>query len=84
MSISLQGKLYIAGLENKITQLEADLAEARKDQARYQWIRQQNWCDSNLCVVTKPRTNLKLGAYCPSLEFLDDKIDAAIAAKEQQ
>ncbi|MBR7747418.1 hypothetical protein [Undibacterium baiyunense] len=69
-------------LQSRIAQLEAELAEARKDQARYQWIRSQNCNQSNLCVVVKPKLNVKLGAYCPSLDLLDKQIDAAI--KEQQ
>ena len=80
----------IEQLESKIAQMETKLAEAKKealsaqrDQERYQWLRQKNWCDSDLCVVTKPRANLKLGAYCPSLEFLDDVIDAAIASIQE-
>ena len=80
----------IKDLESQLLQSKTELAEAKKealsaqrDQARYHWIRQQNWCDSDMCVVTKPRDNLKLGSYCPSLEFLDDAIDAAIASIQE-
>lgn len=37
----------IVQLQNRIAQLEADLAEARKDQARYQWIRNESWAMYN-------------------------------------
>lgn len=33
--------------QDRIAQLEADLAEARKDQARYQWIRNESWAMYN-------------------------------------
>lgn len=32
---------------DRIAQLEAELAEARKDQARYQWIRNESWAMYN-------------------------------------
>jgi len=67
-----------------VAQLESKLADAKKDQSRYQWLRKQNWYDSNLCIVTKPKTNLKLGSYCPSLEVLDDEIDLNMIKENQQ
>jgi hypothetical protein len=46
------------------------------DAARYRWLRQQHWSDGPLCVVLRPREAVKLGYFCPSLEYLDDLIDA--------
>lgn len=49
-----------------------------EDAARYRWLRQQHWDDSALCVVTEPRQNVRLGAYCPSEDLLDAAIDEAM------
>jgi hypothetical protein len=61
----------------------AEAAEA--DARRYRWLREQNWFDGALCVVRDPKTALTsgrgLGADCPSLNRLDDAIDAAIAVE---
>lgn len=48
----------------------------RLDAARYRWLRQQNWNDGVLGVVVNPKTAVKLGHDCPSLDRLDDAIDA--------
>ena len=61
-------------------------ATATQYAARYRWLRQQDWFNSNLCVLRDPKQVLTrgigLGADCPSRERLDQAIDAAIAAKE--
>ena len=49
-----------------------------RDAARYKWLRERNWIDSPLCVVTKPYEAVKLGYYCPSHDRLDAAIDAAM------
>lgn len=47
------------------------------DAARYRKLRAMNWHDSPLCVVANPRQAVKLGYDCPSMDRLDDAIDAA-------
>ena len=54
-----------------------------KDAERYRWLRVQHWSDSSLCVVAHPRSNLRLGTYCPSAEALDELADAARAALKE-
>lgn len=50
-----------------------------KDAARYNWLRQQHWSDGKLAVISAPRWNVKLGAHCPSGEYLDKLIDEAMS-----
>jgi hypothetical protein len=61
---------------------EAELQEARKDSARYRWLREQAWFVGPLCVLRDPKAVLTRGAFlgadCPSLSRLDDAIDAAM------
>lgn len=59
---------------------QAALEAERKDGERYRWLRSQHWNDSAICCVANPKDSVKLGAYCPSEELLDEAIDAAIAA----
>lgn len=63
-----------------IKELEEMVARAEKDAARYRWLRGRHWHDSDLCVVTSPKLNVRPGSSCPSEELLDDEIDAAIDA----
>jgi hypothetical protein len=51
------------------------------DAKRYRWLRGQNWNDSLLAVVADPKDAVKLGQDCPSLERLDEQIDAAMLAQ---
>lgn len=60
---------------------EAEMAELRKDAARYRWLRAQNWNDGLLAVVADPKDAVKLGYDCPSLARLDEQIDAALMAQ---
>jgi hypothetical protein len=46
------------------------------DAERYRWLRRQHWNVSTLCVVRFPKDALKLGHDAPSLERLDQFIDA--------
>lgn len=62
----------IVQLQNRIAQLEADLADARKDQARYQYV--IDWLESNV-IATAAFTHARTKS-----EY-DQAIDAAI--KEQ-
>lgn len=73
---SLSGHLDNSG--EQIAELERQLEEARKDAERYRWLRTQNWDEADLCVVAYPRNAVKLGHDCPSLDRLDDAIDAAM------
>jgi len=57
--------------------LERELEEAREDEKRYRWLRQQHWSEADLCAVAFPKDAVKLGHDCPSLERLDAAIDAA-------
>lgn len=50
----------------------------RKDAERYQWLRQQHWSDSEMCIVCRPKETVRPGGYCPSLALLDSHIDAAM------
>lgn len=53
-------------------------ADVVRDAERYKWLRERNWSDSPLCVVTKPYEAVKLGYDCPSHNRLDAAIDAAM------
>lgn len=57
----------------KITQEQ--LAALQIKAARYDWLRQQHWSSSQLCVVAQPKEAVKLGYDCPSDERLDEMID---------
>lgn len=61
--------------DNRIAQLEEELAEARKDHARYYWM--QDWIEDRV-KGTKEFFRAK------TRSDFDTSIDAAIAAKEQQ
>lgn len=56
------------------------------DAARYRWLREQNWFNGPLCVLSDPKRVLTrgigLGADCPFGSRLDAAIDAARAAQE--
>jgi hypothetical protein len=67
-----------AELQAKIDQMLADAA-IRLDAARYQVLRSASWFNSSLCVVSDPKTSIKLGSDCPSGQRLDDLCDAEIA-----
>ena len=59
-----------------------EIERLRADAERYQWLRKQHWAESKLCVVADPKTAVRLGSDCPSLERLDEIIDNA-TIKEQ-
>lgn len=66
-----------------IKALRAERDAALADAKRYRWLREQHWETSPYVVVNRPKDNLRLGAYCPSGTYLDDAINAALAAKEK-
>lgn len=59
----------IASLRQKIAELETDAA-------RYRWLRLRHWYSDRLVVVVDPKNSVKLGVDCPSMDRLDDAIDA--------
>jgi muconolactone delta-isomerase len=60
------------------------LASLERDAARYRWLRAQHWSTAPLCVVSDPKDAVKLGRTCPSGEYLDIEVDAAIDAAQGQ
>ena len=64
-------------------QLKAENEALRKDAERYRWLRAQHWDSSAICCVVDPKLCTKLGAYCPSLELLDQAVDAGIAMSKE-
>ena len=53
-----------------------------RDAERYRWLRKQHWDEADLCVVVRPKEAVKLGHDCPSLERLDEVIDASMLSEE--
>lgn len=53
-----------------------ELDELCKDAERYRWLREQNWYESSVAVVTNPQNNAFIGASCLSREILDEYIDS--------
>ena len=58
-----------------LSALIAERAELKRDAERYRWLRDQDWHDSPLCVISNPKHSVKPGSDCPSRERLDHKID---------
>ena len=59
--------------------LQAELEAARKDAARYRWLRVNSCWTKGGLVVTSVK-NVQLGAMCPTDTTLDQTIDAAMEA----
>jgi uncharacterized protein YhaN len=72
----------ITRLTQQLAQAKEQLLACQKDAARYRWLRSQHWDTGTLAVVANPKSAVKLGGYCPSLEQLDADIDAAIRKSE--
>jgi len=53
-----------------------ELAAMKRDADRYRWLRKQHWNESGMGVVAHPKSAVKLGYDCPSLDRLDAQIDA--------
>lgn len=64
-----------------LRRLDAENKALRADAERYRWLRAQNWHDSDLCVVRRPRQAIKPGYDCPSGDRLDEFCGAGIAAQ---
>lgn len=80
----------LAGAEAEITAIKQGLHRAsfdneslKKDAERYQWLRSQHCDKSYICVVSLPKSSVRLGSECPSLKRLDEIIDASIAEGKQ-
>lgn len=73
MMILMAGE--IGHLKKELAAMTKERDELRKDAERYRWLRAQNWNDDLLCVVVKPKADVKLGYDCPSLVRLDEAID---------
>lgn len=54
---------------------DEELDRTSLDAARYRKLRAMHWSESPLAVVSAPKQNVKLGAYCPSLALLDEELD---------
>ncbi|MEE9869415.1 MAG: hypothetical protein PBV86_01420 [Delftia lacustris] len=65
----------------ELRRLDAENKALRAYAERYRWLREQNWHDSSLCVVRRPRQAIKPGYDCPSGERLDEFCDAGRAAQ---
>mgnify|MGYP003517323134 CR=1 FL=1 len=65
--------------DTEIARLRAENERLKADAARYAWLRRQHWSDASMCVVMKPRSAVRLGHECPSVDRLDAAIDAAMA-----
>lgn len=65
-----------------INDLRDENAKLLEDAERYRWLRQQNWNESTICAVARPRDAVKLGYDCPSMDRLDATIDAAMQKGE--
>jgi len=55
-----------------------------RDAERYRWLRSQFWADGGLCVIKDAKKYTRLGAYMPFEKLLDDELDAAMLAAQQQ
>ena len=61
---------------NAIAGYHEQAAALELDAERYRWLRKQHWSGSAISVVSNPKQNTQLGAYCPSEDLLDAVIDA--------
>lgn len=61
---------------------ERPMTDEARDAARYRWLRQQHWNEAEMFVVAGSKSQVRLGADCPSLVRLDDIIDAALTVAQ--
>lgn len=62
-------------LDPKTAELLATIAQDARDAARYRKLRAQHWGASELAVVLNPKQSLRLDAFCPSEDILDEYVD---------
>ena len=65
-------------MEDDLLEAADEIERLRKDAERYRWLREQQWSSSPVCVVADPKRAVKIGHTCPSREYLDIEIDAAM------
>lgn len=66
-----------AAVMERAEKLTARVAELERDAGRYRWLRDQNWTQRGLFVVSANNQDVvRLGTNCPSGELLDAAIDA--------
>jgi hypothetical protein len=65
-------------LEDEMLVMMDERNAAVKDAERYRWLRERHWEDANMFVVSGGHSRVKLATNCPSGEFLDAAIDAAM------
>ena len=68
-----------AATPSAILSLLDETEALRKDAERYGWLSRQNWWTSDMLVVAGGAESVKLGAECLSGDFLDTRIDSAMA-----
>lgn len=67
----------------KARALQSECDEFARDAERYRWLRAQHWDSSAICCVVDPKLCTKLGSYCPSLELLDQAVDAGLKLSKE-
>jgi putative intracellular protease/amidase len=65
-------------LEDEMLVMMDERNAAVLDAERYRWLRERHWEDANMFVVSGGHSRVKLATNCPSGEFLDAAIDAAM------
>lgn len=61
-----------------------DVLRLRKDAERYRVLRDMHWSTHPYCVVSMPKENVRLGAFCPSHEGLDSALDTTIKIRAHE
>ena len=79
LDTAVQQHAMASKMGEEIDRLRAENERLKADAARYAWLRRQHWSDASMCVVMKPRSAVRLGHECPSVDRLDAAIDAAMA-----
>lgn len=67
-------------LSSSYLKILEEVEALRKDAERYRWLRSQHWDKNTMCVVTSPKSCVKLGSICPSGELLDFDIDTYLSS----
>jgi hypothetical protein len=75
----LPGAYYMDPPDGGDVPVAEQLSRMAKDAERYRWLRSQHWNEAEMAVVSCPKSSVKLGVDCPSLERLDAAIDAALS-----
>lgn len=70
-------------LRRQLETTQRGAGELAKNAERYEWLRAQHWDSSAICCVVDPKLCTKLGSYCPSLELLDQAVDAGLKLSKE-